>query len=144
MPITTTTSRRSFPKPFGIRLCLLSAWAGVIVSGLVLLFASAGVGSYSINDRQVDSREFLQTMGADLVLSLIFFPPIIYGLTKRRPWARELIIGFLLATAILGMIQGMSSTPPPNVATNLASFLILPIALLYFYRKKNVSRYFAP
>jgi hypothetical protein len=125
--------------------------AGMVGSGLfaglalLLLPASLfGIGSYSIDGRQVSASEFWRMGGGPLfVFVSLWLGAVAIGFRRERTWARPLAASFWFATTAIAPLMKRSAP-----SDRLWDQVVLPclfgvFAIWYFYRKRSVVTYYA-
>jgi hypothetical protein len=108
------------------------------MSLLVLMLASFGIGTYTIDDETVNGPAFLQTVGWLLVVHAALLSPMAYALFRDRPWSRPLIVLYWLASGLTTVAGGQ------HVGCGVLEIVVLAgLAAWYLYGNQKVAAYYA-
>jgi hypothetical protein len=128
-------------RPYLLRIWYTCALLGTVMFPAFLIFAPLNLGEYTINDREMSGREFVQEGGL-MYLLLFFLVSVVVarGLHFKRTWIRPLLaLGFNLLL-LLALVLNSSLVDASSVVN---AFLIDAALLWYLYRKDSVVQYFA-
>jgi hypothetical protein len=129
------------------RLMVLGMWFSVLyVLGAITLVALAavGIGYFTMGDREMDSREWLQVSGPLLVLTAAMMAGIAYGFRTEKAWSRHLVMVMWGSLGLYGLVTGVIGVVPPIIMLQVLVRAVVfgGIAAWYFYAKRNVVEYF--
>jgi hypothetical protein len=145
----TTNTMRSMPLALKLAMWWCALWPVMISIFLIAVFLSAlFVGKYQVNGKEASVFQFLQASWG-LFLGFVGFGTmqgiLAYALWTQKRWAREFMIGFLIAfVSFFILITVLNWTEMQGSFTEEAIVLIilLGIAVWYLYVKRNVVAYF--
>ena len=145
------TSIRKGPVSLGFErmplLMRLGIMGSTLFAGVWLLFipfAALNIGTYTINDRAVTGRYFLEHAYTILLPFFVLMVAIAYGYWTERLWARPLAVWFWFAVdlVLLYLVVAGSVTTTESVMYAFWAVVYVGAAWWYCYRKESVVRYY--
>ena len=135
-------ARDELPRPFF--LTLMGWFSGFFAAMSILVFALApfDVGTYSIGDKSVSGPQFLQSVGVLFAASALAAAITSYAVFRRTVWAREVIMGLILVTALGSIVFIPDQTRDDRFAEVIGYSIFTALCAWYLYGKRIVRSYF--
>ncbi|HEV8608759.1 MAG TPA: hypothetical protein VGS98_01635 [Thermoanaerobaculia bacterium] len=121
-------------------------WFALMLSfalAAAFVLTAAGLLPYMIAGQTV-AREAWWRISPILPVVSVFAAAIAFGIRRRKPWVRHLVMLLCTTLALAAVVSGLRGDIPPSTVVRA---LIEPAVLMalcgwYFYAKPNVVEYF--